>query len=58
MAPTGAVADALTTAALSLTPKELQAAANALGARILVAYRQPIWRDRLRDPLIWYNAHS
>ena len=58
IAPTGAVADALTTAALSLTPKELQAAADVLDARILVAHRQPIWRDRLRDPLIWYNAHS
>ena len=58
MAPTGAVADALSTAALSLSPKELQAAADALGARILVARRQPAWRDRLRDPLIWYNARS
>lgn len=58
MAPTGAVADALSTAALSLSPKELRAAADALGARILVARRQPAWRDRLRDPLIWYNARS
>ena len=56
VAPTGAVADALSTAALSLSPEELQAAADTLGARILVARRQPTWRDRLRDPLIWYNA--
>ena len=58
IAPTGAVADALSTAALSLTPAELQAAADALGARLLVARRQPTWMDRLRDPLMWYNAHS
>ena len=57
IAPTGAVADALSTAALSLSPKELQAAADTLGARVLVARRQPTWRDRLSDPLIWYNAH-
>lgn len=57
IASTGAVADALSTAALSLTPKELQTAADTLGARILVARRQSAWRDRLRDPLIWYNAH-
>ena len=57
MAPTGGIADALSTAALSLSPKELQAAADMFGARILVARRQPAWRDRLRDPLIWYNAH-
>lgn len=56
IAQTGAVADALSTAALSLTPAELQAAADALGARLLVARRQPTWMDRLRDPLIWYNA--
>ena len=56
IAPTGAVADALSTAALSLTPAELQSAADVLGARLLVARRQPAWMDRLRDPLIWYNA--
>ena len=55
-APTGAVADALSTAALSLSPKELQSAADALGARILVARLQPRWADRFRDPLIWYNG--
>ncbi len=56
VATTGAVADALSTAALSLSSRELQSAADSLGARILVARRQPRWRDRLRDPLIWYNA--
>ena len=56
IAPTGAVADALSTAALSLSPKELQAAAEALGARILVARRQPGWMDRFRDPLEWYGS--
>ena len=58
IAPTAAVADALTTAALSLSPKELQSAADALGARILVARRQPRWMDRLRDPLTWYGHRS
>ena len=56
VAPTGAVADALTTAALSLSPCELRSAAEALDARILVARRQPEWMDRFRDPLVWYGA--
>lgn len=55
-AGSGAVADALTTAALSMSPKELQFAANALSARILVARRQPTCKDRFFDPLIWYNC--
>jgi thiamine biosynthesis lipoprotein ApbE len=54
-ARTGAVADALTTAAMSLSPKELYAAAEMLDARILVARRQPKWLDRFRDPLKWYR---
>ena len=58
VAPTGAVADALTTAALSLSPKELRSAAAALDARILVARRQPGWMDRFRDPLVWYGARA
>ena len=58
IAPTGAVADALSTAALSLSPMELQSAADALNARILVAHHQPRWKDRLRDPLIWYGVPS
>ena len=55
LAPTGAVADALTTAALSLSPQELKTAATTLGARILVARRQPKWMDRFRDPLVWFG---
>ena len=56
IAPSGAVADALTTAALSLSPKELRTAADMLNVRILVARRQPKWMDRFRDPLTWYGA--
>ena len=56
VAPSGAVADALTTAAMSLSPKELRHAAEALDARVLVARRQPEWMDRIRDPLVWYGA--
>ncbi len=51
LAPTGAMADALSTAALSLAPSELRAACAALGARVLVAREQPRVLDRLRDPL-------
>ena len=58
IAPSGAVADALTTAALSLQPKELQSAADMLDARILVARRQPKWMDRFRDPLTWYGSSA
>ena len=54
-APTGAVADALTTAAVSLAPDELRIAAEALDARILVARRQREWMDRFRDPLVWFG---
>lgn len=55
-ARSAAVADALSTAALSLSPRELTAAAKALDARILVARRQPPLLDRLRDPLVWFPA--
>lgn len=55
-ARSAAVADALSTAALSLSPRELTAAAKALDARILVARRQPPILDRLRDPLAWFTA--
>ena len=54
VAPSGAVADALTTAALSLSSNELRAAADALNSRILVARRQVKWMDRFRDPLAWF----
>ncbi|MCQ2388313.1 MAG: FAD:protein FMN transferase [Kiritimatiellae bacterium] len=50
-APTGAMADALSTAALALAPSELRAACAALGARVLVAREQPRALDFLRDPL-------
>ena len=54
-APSAAVADALSTAALSLSPDELDAAATALDAAILVARRQKPFMDRFRDPLKWYG---
>lgn len=58
IAPSGAVADALSTAALSLSPPELRAAADALHARILVARRQPEWKDRIKDPLTWHSPSA
>ena len=58
IASSAAVADALTTAALSLTPQELQDAAAKLEARILVARRQPKWKDRFRDPLVWFGHRT
>lgn len=58
LAPTGTVADALTTAALSLSPAELKAAADALDAKILVARKQPEFLDHLRDPLVWYEGQG
>ena len=54
-ARSAAVADALSTAALSLSPDELSAAAAALDAAILVARRQKPFMDRFRDPLKWYG---
>ena len=54
-ASSAAVADALSTAALSLAPDELAAAAAALDAAILVARRQKPFMDRFRDPLKWYG---
>lgn len=56
VAPSGAIADALTTAALSLSSKELQYAASVLNSRILVARKQSKWMDRFRDPLVWYGV--
>ena len=50
-----AVADALSTAALALSSRELTTAARALDARILVARRQPPILDKLRDPLVWHG---
>ena len=54
-ARTAAVADALSTAALSLSPDELSAAAKALDAAVLVARRQKPFMDHVRDPLKWYG---
>ena len=54
-ARSAAVADALSTAALALSPRELAAAARALDARILVARHQPPVLDKFRDPLVWYG---
>jgi thiamine biosynthesis lipoprotein ApbE len=56
LAQTGTIADALTTAALSLTPAELHSAAQALQAEILIARKQPRWMDCFRDPLKWISC--
>ena len=50
-ARTGAVADALSTAALALDARELAAACRELEAGVWVAREQRPWLDRLRDPL-------
>lgn len=50
-AGTGAVADALSTAALALDARELAAACRALEAGVLVARAQRPLLDRVRDPL-------
>ena len=55
-APDATTADALTTAALALQPRELEAACQALDAQVLVARHQGKWRDRFRDPLIWFGG--
>ena len=55
-APSGAVADALSTAALSLSSRELDAAAAEFGASILVARKQSRFADRFRDPLKWHPS--
>ena len=54
-ASTGAVADALSTAALSLDARELEAACRELESGILVAREQRKLVDRFRDPLKWYG---
>ena len=50
-ARTGAVADALSTAAPALDARELAAACRELEAGVWVAREQRPWLDRLRDPL-------
>ena len=52
-AASAAVADALSTAALSMDADELARACGALGARVLVARGQGKAMDLLRDPLKW-----
>ena len=48
-----AVADALSTAALSMDAAEIERACAALGARVMVARDQGRAMDLLRDPLKW-----
>ncbi len=52
----GAVADALSTAALSLEARELESACRTLDACVLVARNQRAFVDRLRDPLKWFGG--
>jgi thiamine biosynthesis lipoprotein len=53
-----AIADALSTAAFSLTKDELKLAGKALESDILVARKQPLFADRFRDPLKWIRANE
>ena len=55
-AASAAVADALSTAALSMDAAELERACKTLGARILVAHNQKKAMDLLRDPLKWFGS--
>ena len=57
-AKSAAVADALSTAALALSRRELEAACRALDARVLVAREQRPFFDRLRDPLAWFGTST
>lgn len=51
-APTAALSDALATAALGLSWKEIEAACAAItGSGVMVAREQAIWMDRLRKPV-------
>ena len=52
-AASAAVADALSTAALSMDAAELERACSALAARVLVAHNQKKAMDLIRDPLRW-----
>ena len=51
-----AIADALSTAAISMTAREIAAACNALDSMVLVARRQPQAFDRFRDPLARFEG--
>lgn len=54
-AESAAVADALSTAVLSLTSAEIKTAASNLNAAVLVARNQPRAMDRFRDPLVLFS---
>lgn len=56
-APSAAVADALSTAFLGLSWREIEAACAALpGSGALVAREQPRWLDKIRRPVRQYGA--
>lgn len=55
-ARTATQADAFSTASLSLSTAELRAVSADSGVGFLVARRQPVWLDRLRDPLVSVGA--
>ena len=55
-AASATVADALSTAALSMDAAELERACKTLDARILVAHNQKKAMDLLRDPLKWFGS--
>ena len=57
-ASSGAVADALSTAGLSLDAGELAAACRELDAGVLVAREQKKIFDRFRDPLKWFGRDA
>jgi len=50
------VADALSTAALSMDAAELERACKVLGAQVLVAHNQKKAMDLVRDPLKWFGS--
>jgi thiamine biosynthesis lipoprotein ApbE len=51
-----AVADALSTAALSMDAAEIERACTELEARVLVAHNQKKMMDLVRDPLKWIGS--
>ena len=57
-AKSATVADALSTAALALEAREIKAACAALEAQVLVARKQNVLWDRIRDPLRWFGTST
>ena len=55
-AKSAAVADALSTAALSMETAEIERACAELGARVMVAHDQKKAMDLFRDPLKWIGS--